>query len=160
FARPEVCDSQEAATHHHHLLNLLETLVNVDPKTSISRIDLLTAGERHQLLIGYNNTTTPVPVTSLPELFREQVARTPRPIAVVCGDTTLTYTQLNATANQLAHALITRGVGRECAVAVLVERSVDLVVSILAVVKAGGVYVPLDIRYPLARMELVMAQTA
>ncbi|HEX8936087.1 MAG TPA: amino acid adenylation domain-containing protein, partial [Pseudonocardiaceae bacterium] len=78
---------------------------------------------------------------------------------MVYQDTTLTYTQLNTHANQLAHMLITRGVGRECAVAVLVERSIELVVSILAVLKAGGFYVPLDTRYPLTRMELIITET-
>src|SRR6185437_10326252 len=89
-----------------------------------------------------------------------QVAASPDALAVDCEDTALTYAQLNAAANQLAHTLISRGVGRECAVAVLVGRSVELVVSILAVVKAGGVYVPLDPRYPLARTQLVVAETA
>ncbi|MGH3780469.1 MAG: AMP-binding protein, partial [Pseudonocardiaceae bacterium] len=99
------------------------------------------------------------PTATLPELFEHQAARTPDNTAVIFADTTVTYHQLNTRANQLARRLVGLGVGRESAVAVLLERSVDLVVSILAVVKAGGFYVPLDTRYPLARMSLVMAET-
>jgi amino acid adenylation domain-containing protein/non-ribosomal peptide synthase protein (TIGR01720 family) len=141
------------------LMHLLHTLA-INPDCPISRIDLLFPEERHQLLVDYNTTTTPIAPVSLPVLFQNQVQTTPDAVAVVCGDTTLTYTELNARANHLAQELIARGVGRECAVAVLMERSLALVVSILAVVKAGGVYVPLDTRYPLARMELVMTDTA
>ncbi|MGH3702663.1 MAG: condensation domain-containing protein, partial [Pseudonocardiaceae bacterium] len=133
-AHPEVCGAEDLAAHQQRFLRLLEAVV-ADPDTPLSRIDLLTPEERHQLLVEYNTTAVPVPATSLPVLFHTQVQATPDAIAVVCGDTTLTYTQLNTRANQLAHVLIARGVGRECAVAVLVERSVDLVVSILAVVK-------------------------
>ncbi|MGH3699607.1 MAG: amino acid adenylation domain-containing protein, partial [Pseudonocardiaceae bacterium] len=140
-------------------VRLLEAVVAA-PDTPISRIDLLTVAERHQLLVDYNDTAAPVPARSLPALFETQVTATPEAVAVIFGDTTVTYAQLNTAANRLAHKLIGLGVERESAVAVLLERSVDLVVSILAVLKAGGVYVPLDTRYPLARMELVMAETA
>ncbi|MGH3805300.1 MAG: amino acid adenylation domain-containing protein, partial [Pseudonocardiaceae bacterium] len=160
YANPEICGVDDVTAHHQRFLNLLETITVTDPNRPISHIDLLTTQERHRLLVEYNDTAQAIPAISLPALFHAQVHATPDTVAVICGDTTLTYTQLNTRANQLAHTLIGLGVGRECAVAVLVERSVDLVVSILAVVKAGGVYVPLDTRYPLARMEWVMAETA
>ncbi|MGH3779323.1 MAG: amino acid adenylation domain-containing protein, partial [Pseudonocardiaceae bacterium] len=160
YAHPDVCSSDEVTAHHQRFLTLLDTITTADPDAPINHIDLLPTEERHRLLVECNDTTVPVPAASLPELFQTQVQATPDAVAVVCGDITLTYTQLNTRANQLAHTLITQGVGRESAVAVLVERSVDLVVSILAVVKAGGAYVPLDTRYPLARMELIIAETA
>ncbi|MGH3722096.1 MAG: non-ribosomal peptide synthetase [Pseudonocardiaceae bacterium] len=139
-------------------IRLLEAIVT-DLDQPLWRIDILSGEERHRLLVDYNNTARPVTQAGLPELFQAQVAATPDAVAVVFEDTTLTYTQLNTASNQLAHQLIGLGVGRESAVAVLLERSVALVVSVLAVLKAGGVYVPLDTRYPLARMSLVMEQT-
>ncbi|MBV9010721.1 MAG: amino acid adenylation domain-containing protein [Pseudonocardiales bacterium] len=158
-AHPEVCSQDDLAIHQQRFLSLLEAIVVADPDQSIGRIDVLTTEERHRVLQTWNDTTHPVPPSSLPALFRAQVQATPDAIAVICGDTQLPYAQLNAAANRLAHALIARGVGPECAVAVLLERSVDLVVSILAVVKAGGTYVPLDARYPLAWIRMVLAET-
>ncbi|MGH3873020.1 MAG: amino acid adenylation domain-containing protein [Pseudonocardiaceae bacterium] len=131
-----------------------------NPDRSISRIDILSVEERRWLLVECNDTAVPIPQVGLPALFETRVWATPEAVAVVCGETTLTYAQLNARANRLAHRLIDVGVGRESAVAVLLERSADLVVTILAVVKAGGVYVPLDARYPLARMNLVIEEAA
>ncbi|MBV9060747.1 MAG: AMP-binding protein, partial [Pseudonocardiales bacterium] len=139
-------------------VRLLET-VATDPHRPISQIDLLTTDERHQLLIDCNATTAPTPASCLPVLFETQVAATPDAPAVICGNTTLTYRQLNTRANQLAHTLIAQGVSPECAVAVLVQRSINLAVAILAIVKTGGLYVPLDTRYPLARMQLILADT-
>jgi amino acid adenylation domain-containing protein len=137
---------------------LLEAAV-ANPNRPISRIEILFAEERQRVLVDYNDTAAPIPTAGLPVLFEAQARATPEAVAVVCGDTALTYAQLNARANRLAGELIARGVSRESAVAVLLERSVNLVVTILAVVKAGGVYVPLDTRYPLARMNLIIKQT-
>jgi amino acid adenylation domain-containing protein len=109
--------------------------------------------------VGCNDTARPLPRTSLPDLFETQARTTPTAVAVVFEDVALSYAELNARANRLAHALIAHGVRRESAVALLLERSIDLVVAILAVIKAGGTYVPLDTRYPPARMRLVMEET-
>jgi len=140
-------------------VRLLQSAV-ADPDRPISRIDILTAAERRRVVVDYNDTAAPIPAAGLAALFEAQVRATPGAVAVVCGDVALTYAQLNTQANCLAHELIARGVGPESAVAVLLERSVELVVTILAVVKAGGVYVPLDARYPLARRGLILAETA
>jgi amino acid adenylation domain-containing protein len=137
---------------------LLEAAV-ADPDQPISRIDILSAEERQRLLVDYNNTIAPIPLASLPVLFETQVHATPEAVAVVSGDTTLTYAQLNTHANQLAYALIARGVGAETAVAVLLERSVNLVASIVGILKAGATYVPLDTRYPASRMHHIMQET-
>ena len=105
----------------------------------------------------------PVPSSAtLPELFDAQAARTPDAVAVSCGDERLTYRELAAAADRLAVRLRESGIGAggsEDAVCLLMERSVRLPVAILAVVKAGGVYVPLDARYPESRMRLIMADT-
>jgi len=117
------------------------------------------SGDILPLSAAHHDTTYPVPAASLPELFEQQVQRTPQAIAVVFGGAALSYAELNSRANRLACRLVGVGVGRESAVALLLERSVEVVVSILSVVKAGGTYVPLNSRYPLARMRLIMEQT-
>src|SRR5690606_12883401 len=90
---------------------------------------------REQLLDGWNNTTRAVPRATLPELFAEQVARTPYAVAVVSDNEDVTYAELDARASRLAAVLATHGVGPESVVAVVLERSVDLVVALLAVLK-------------------------
>src|SRR5262249_54126436 len=119
-------------------IRLLEMVV-ADPDVPVNGIDVLTVAERHWLLVECNDTGVPVPAAGVPELFQIQVRATPDAVAVVCGDTSVSYAQLNAAANRLAHQLIDLGVGRESAVAVFLDRSVALVVSMLAVLKAGGV---------------------
>ncbi|MGH3800772.1 MAG: amino acid adenylation domain-containing protein, partial [Pseudonocardiaceae bacterium] len=137
------------------LVRLLKTVV-ADPDQPIGRIDILTPEERHQLLIDYNDTAHPVPTTSLPVLFERQVQQTPQATAVVFTDTTLTYHQLNTHANHLAHALIARGVGPEQIVALALPRSPELVIAILAVLKAGAAYLPLDPDYPPTRIAFML----
>ncbi|HEX2290801.1 MAG TPA: amino acid adenylation domain-containing protein, partial [Pseudonocardiaceae bacterium] len=136
-------------------IRLLDAAVT-DPDQPISRINLLDAQERHQILVKANNTDHPIPAASLPTLFETQVAATPQAVAVVFGDTTLTYRQLNTKANQLAHTLITQGVGPEQIVALALPRSPELVVAILAVLKAGAAYLPLDPDYPTARINFIL----
>ena len=129
------------------------------PELPLSRLELLTPQERQRLLLDYNATTHLLPSTSLPARFQAQVQATPDLVAVVCQGIALTYAELNARANQLARHLMDLGVHAETGVALLLERSLELVVATLAVTKAGGVYVPLDSRYPLARMELILKET-
>ncbi|WP_447034615.1 non-ribosomal peptide synthase/polyketide synthase [Streptomyces sp. DSM 118878] len=133
--------------------------VTAEPDAPISRIELLTPDERARLLVERNATGAPVPPVSLPAAFEARVAAAPDAVAIVSDTTTLTYAQLSARANRLAHRLLSLGVGAESTVALLVERSADLVIAILAVVKAGGAYVPLDSRYPLARLEVIATET-
>ncbi|WP_033018384.1 AMP-binding protein, partial [Streptomyces rimosus] len=141
------------------LVALLDA-VTTDPDQSLAHLDVLTADERALLLGEVNATDRPVPRTSLAEAFQARASAHPDAPAVTADGTTLTYAELNARANRLARHLISEyGVGRESRVAVLLDRSADLVVAILAVLKAGGVYVPLDRRYPAARMRLIAAET-
>ncbi|MGH3511504.1 MAG: amino acid adenylation domain-containing protein [Pseudonocardiaceae bacterium] len=128
-------------------VRLLDAVV-ADPDRPINQIDILTPAERHLLLVEYNNTSCPVVQTSLPMLFETQARATPQAVAVVFEDTTLTYHQLNTKANQLARAFISRGVGPEQVVALALPRSLQLVVAILAVLKAGAAYLPLDPNHP------------
>ncbi|MGC0314341.1 amino acid adenylation domain-containing protein [Kitasatospora acidiphila] len=137
------------------LVDALETA----PQTALARIEVLDEAERARILVEWNDTATVVPEGTLPELFATQAARTPDAVAVVAGESTLTYRELDERAGRLARALVAHGVGAETGVAVLMERSTDLVVALLAVVKAGGFYVPLDSRYPQAHRELILTET-
>ncbi|MGH9282937.1 MAG: non-ribosomal peptide synthetase, partial [Acidimicrobiales bacterium] len=117
----------------------------------------LSARERTRLLLDYNDTTAPIPAAALGALFEAQVKATPEAVAVIFEDTALTYAQLNAQANRLAHGLIARGVGPEQIVALALPRSPELVVAILAVLKAGAAYLPVDPEYPPARIAFMLA---
>ncbi|MEV0259674.1 amino acid adenylation domain-containing protein, partial [Streptomyces sp. NPDC050732] len=130
--------------------------VAANPDRPLGRIDILTPAERHHLLHTGTDTNHPVPATTLPMLFQAQATATPQAIAVICGDTTLTYAQLNTRANQLAHALLSRGVGPEQIIALALPRSVDMVVAILAVLKAGAAYLPMDPDYPRAHLAFML----
>jgi nonribosomal peptide synthetase DhbF len=154
-ANSELYSPDELTTHRQRFMHLFEAVL-VDPDLPIGRIDILTPQERHQLLVEVNDTTHPVPTTSVPVLFQQQVQHTPDATAVVCEATTLTYRQLNTRANHWAHALITRGVGPEQIVAIALPRSLEMVLAILAVLKTGAAYLPLDSDYPPARLAFML----
>ncbi|MFD7992205.1 amino acid adenylation domain-containing protein [Streptomyces mexicanus] len=135
-----------------HLRTLLEGVTQA-PDTPLSRLPLLAAAEREQLVHGWNATDTAHDGTRLlHRLVEEQVARTPEAVAVVHAGRSLTYRELNAWANRIAHRLARHGVGPESVVAVAAERSPELVAALLGVVKAGGAYLPLDPSYPRERL--------
>ncbi|MGB6162395.1 MAG: amino acid adenylation domain-containing protein [Pseudonocardiaceae bacterium] len=136
-------------------VRLLEAAV-ADPDRPISRIDILTAAEREWLVVGCNDTAVPVSQVCLPVLFQRQVVATPQAVAVVFGELTLSYAQLNAAANRLAHRLIGLGVGPERIVALALPRSPDLVIAVLAVLKAGAGYLSLDPDYPAERIAFML----
>ena len=103
-----------------------------------------------------NDTARPVPAATLPELFEAQAASSPDATAVVFEDTSLSYAELNARANQLAHHLRSLGVGPEVLVGLCVERSLDMLVGLLGILKAGGAYLPLDPAYPQQRLDFML----
>lgn len=139
-----------------HLQILLEGIVQ-DPQQRIGNLPLLTTAERHQLLAEWNNTHGPYTQdTCLHELFEQQAERNPETIALVFEDTQLTYAELNARANQLAHYLRELHVGPEVYVGIYVERSLEMVIGLLATLKAGGAYVPLDPTYPRERLAFML----
>ncbi|MGW2786856.1 amino acid adenylation domain-containing protein, partial [Streptomyces populi] len=153
---PEAYGPDGLAVHQERLLALLDTLADCDQDEPVGRIELLTAEERRELTALGAGPVTPVPAASLPELFREHVRATPDLAALVCGDLSLTYAELDARANRLAHALIARGAGPERLVAVALPRSAGLVVAVLAVLKTGAAYVPVDPEYPAARIAYLL----
>ncbi|MGF1425452.1 amino acid adenylation domain-containing protein [Kitasatospora sp. LaBMicrA B282] len=157
-------DLFEAATAEQigeRFVRVLRALV-ADPERRVGAVGVLDEAERHRILVEWNDTATVLPEGSLPELFAAQVARTPEAVALVAGEAgevTLTYRELDERASRLARVLAAHGVGAETGVAVLMERSADLVVALLGVMKAGAYYVPLDARYPQAHRELIVTET-
>ncbi|MBN3884992.1 MAG: non-ribosomal peptide synthetase [Nostoc sp.] len=139
-----------------HFCTLLEGIV-ANPQARLSDLPLLTADELHQQLVEWNNTQVEYPQQQcIHQLFEAQVERTPDAVAVVFEDKQLTYYELNARANQLAHYLKKLGVEPEVLVGICVERSLDMVIGLLAILKAGGAYVPLDPSYPLERLAYML----
>ncbi|WP_194925608.1 condensation domain-containing protein, partial [Catenulispora pinisilvae] len=134
--------------------------VAADPRLPVGMVDLLDRGERHRVLTEWNGTPHQVPDTTLVGLFEEQVRRSPDAVAVLCADERVSYADLNARANRLARLLVARGAGPESLVAVALPRSVDLVVTVLAVLKTGAGYVPVDVEYPAERIEFMLADSA
>ncbi len=142
-----------------HFVRLLEGIVAA-PEAEISRLPLLTEVEQARILVEWNDTKAPYPADKcIHELFEEQVAKSPDAVAVVFEDEEVSYGELNARANRLAHRLRALGVGPETLVGLLVERSVEMIVGLLAILKAGGAYVPLDPAYPQERLAF-MAEDA
>ncbi|MES2296357.1 MAG: amino acid adenylation domain-containing protein [Pseudomonadota bacterium] len=141
-----------------HFARLLAALLKA-PHDNVFGHDIVDAQERRQLLLDWNATQAPYPQTlCMHELFEEQAARTPDALALRCDGQQLSYAQLNAQANQLArHLLAQRALKPDTLVGVCLERSLDMVVAILAILKAGAAYVPLDPHYPAARLAYMLA---
>jgi amino acid adenylation domain-containing protein/non-ribosomal peptide synthase protein (TIGR01720 family) len=143
-----------------HYVTLLEAAV-ADPSVRLSRLPLLPETERQQLLVDWNRTDNHYPSDRcIHELFEEQVVRTPDAIAVEFEGERLTYRELNARSNKLAHHLRGLGVGPETLVGICVERSLEIVVGLLGILKAGGAYVPLDPSYPAERLAYMAADSS
>jgi amino acid adenylation domain-containing protein len=139
-----------------HLQTLLEGIA-ADPEQRVSRLPLLTAEERQRLLVEWNATRAPYPTDRcLHHMFEAQVRYTPDAVAVVCGDESLTYGELNRRANQIAHYLLWMGVGPNKLVGLCMERSLAMVVGLLGILKAGAAYLPLDPMYPPERLAFIV----
>ncbi|WP_366293179.1 non-ribosomal peptide synthase/polyketide synthase [Paenibacillus sp. AN1007] len=160
------------AGHYEQLL----TSILTQPGAQISDLDMLTDSENHDLLVGFDVSSSKPAVQSAAEgtaletdeswrektfheLFEEQAERNPGALAVVYEDSKLTYAELNAKANHLAYALRSRGVKPEQVVGILADRSAELLIGVLAVWKAGGAYVPLDPDYPAERIEYMLTDS-
>jgi fengycin family lipopeptide synthetase B len=140
-----------------HFEILLEGIID-DPDRRISELPLLTPAERRQLLVEWNPTRTILAQDRcIHQVFEEQFEKSPEAVALVCGEAFLTYRELNERANRLAHHLRRRGVGPEVLVGICLDRSVEMIVGLLAIFKAGGAYVPLDPSYPTERLALMLA---
>ncbi len=152
----DLFDATTIARMLGHYQTLLEGIV-ADPGQPIGALPLLTEAERHQLLVEWNDTQADYPRDMcIHQLFEAQVERTPNAIAVVFEDQQLTYCELNARANQLAHYLRKHGVKPEVLVGICTERSSEMVTGLLGILKAGGAYVPLDPTYPKERLAFML----
>ncbi len=140
-----------------HFRVLLDSIAR-DPDQRLSELPLLTEPERHQVLLEWNATATDYPRdATIGDLFQSQATRTPDAVAVIAEGERLTYRELDARADRLAHYLRSRGVGPETRVGICLERSVDLVIGLLGIAKAGAAYVPLDPSHPPARLRFLLA---
>jgi amino acid adenylation domain-containing protein len=149
-----------AARMAAHFLSLLAAAVH-DPDERPDRLPLVPEADRHQLLVEWNRTHADYPRDRcLHELVEEQAARHPERVAVIFQGEQLSYGELNARANRLAHRLRALGVGPDVLVGVCLERSLHTAVGLLATLKAGGAYVPLDPAYPADRLHFMIADMA
>lgn len=141
------------------LMNFYETVM-ADPGIKISDIGLLTDSDKKRLLIDFNNSAAVYPGDkTVQELFEEQAAETPDRVSVFEGEKRLTYRELNERANQLATLLRKRGIGNDSIVGILLERSPEMMVAILGILKAGGTYLPVDPEYPRERIQFILSDS-
>ncbi|MCY8542057.1 bacitracin non-ribosomal peptide synthetase BacA [Bacillus haynesii] len=139
-----------------HLISLLEQAAD-HPDVAINQIDVLTKDERHRVLYDFNRTDGMFcKEKTIPELFEEQVEKMPDHPAVVFGDETISYRELNEKANSLAFTLRQKGVGPDVVAGILTERSIEMIVGIMGILKAGGAYLPIDPAYPQERISYML----
>ncbi|MDH6108606.1 amino acid adenylation domain-containing protein/non-ribosomal peptide synthase protein (TIGR01720 family) [Kitasatospora sp. MAP12-44] len=139
--------------------SLLRALV-ADPAMPVGRLDVMAPAERRQVLRGWNDTSADVPGTTMHGLFEASAAATPDAIALTGHLDTFSYAELNAAANRLARLLVERGAGPETVVALVLPRSTDLIVALLAVLKSGAAYLPIDPTYPRDRIDFMIEDAA
>jgi amino acid adenylation domain-containing protein/thioester reductase-like protein len=155
----DLFDAATIARMLGHFQTLLESVV-ADPDRRVSTLSMLPASEQRQIVVEWNATHAAYPEDwRLHELVEAQVARTPHAIAAIFEGQALSYAELNSRANQLAHHLQRLGVGPDVAVGICIERSLEMVIGVLAVLKAGGAYLPLDPAYPKERLTFMLADT-
>ncbi|WP_328490226.1 non-ribosomal peptide synthetase [Streptomyces zaomyceticus] len=155
-ADADVCDEATLAGHERRFLALLHTFAG-DLDLPVGRIELTSDSERALLLEEFGAAPCESPELSWPAAFEEQVRRTPESVALVCEDRELTYAELDEAADRLARLLRSRGVGTEDVVGVALPRSPELVVALLAVMKAGAAYLPLDADHPRDRIAYMLS---
>ncbi|MFJ5261731.1 amino acid adenylation domain-containing protein, partial [Streptomyces sp. NPDC088387] len=157
--RPDLFDAGQAAAVRDRLVRLLEQIV-AEPSTPVGALDVLDGAERALVLDEWNTTEVPVPGASVPELFARRTRRSPDAVAVTDGQNSLTYAELDRTSARLAAYLTAAGVRRGDRVAVVMERSADLLVALLGIWRAGAAYVPVDTDYPAERVAFLLSDSA
>lgn len=136
-------------------MQILDEIVS-KPNVKIGDIELVSEEERNRLLRGFNDTDTNYPHKTMYQLFEEQVERTPDNIAVKCREEEITYDQLNKKANSLARKLLEKGIKPDDIIALMVDRSISMIVGIMAILKAGACYLPIDPNYPKERIKYTL----
>jgi natural product biosynthesis luciferase-like monooxygenase protein len=152
---PNVLSAHDVALMREQFRAFLSSLAE-DPRGAISDCDILGPGERHRLLVEWNATSVRYPITAVHRLIEEQVDRTPHSNAVSFEAGRLTYAELNRRANQLAWRVKEAGIDADGVVGIYLERSIDMVVAVLASLKAGGAYLPLDPGFPAERVRFML----
>ena len=156
----DIFSKETAGRMADHLVQL-QRAVTAEPSLPVSRLELLSPAERHQLLVEFNNTKVDYPDNKTAvELFEQQASRTPDNTAIVFEGEALTYRELDQRSNQLGHYLRELGVGEDTPVAICLDCSLEMIVGILGILKAGGAYVPIDPEYPEQRIEYILQDTA
>ncbi|MGL5384304.1 MAG: amino acid adenylation domain-containing protein, partial [Enterobacterales bacterium] len=154
-------DSERVCGYMEQALGSLVRTLEHSPHRPIRQLDILPASERTLLLKTWNATDASCPNNlCIHHLFEEQVERSPKATALIFEGKKLSYGELNVRANRLAHRLIALGVGPDLRVVICVERSMSMVVGLMAILKAGGAYIPLDPSYPIDRLTYILADTA
>ncbi|WP_329044944.1 amino acid adenylation domain-containing protein [Amycolatopsis sp. NBC_01488] len=153
--RTELFEAATVTRMAERLSTVLRAMVT-DPAKRLGAIDVLDAGERERILVARNDTTREQSGTALSDRLRETAQRAWDTVALVAGDTELTYRELDARANMLARTLVRHGAGPESVVALVLPRSADLVVALLAVLRTGAAYLPIDPGYPAGRVAFML----
>ncbi|MFG3577296.1 non-ribosomal peptide synthetase [Micromonospora chersina] len=157
--RTALFDRATAETVVRRYVALLTAAV-ADPERTVAALPLLTDAERDLVLGAWNDTAHEVPAATVVDEVQRQAAATPDATALVCDGVPLTYAELNTAANRLARLLVSRGAGSETRVALALPRSCELVVAMLAVLKSGAAYVPVDTGYPAGRIAYLLEDAA
>jgi len=156
---PDLFLPETIARMKGHFLQIINNVIQ-NSDCQLSEINLLTPEENHQLLIEWNQTEIAHPQLCLHQLFEQKVKENPEAVALIFEDEKLTYQELNNRANQLAHYLQEKGVTSEFLVGIFINRSFEMIIGILGIIKAGGAYIPLDPNYPPERIAYMMDDSA
>ncbi|MCY8174625.1 non-ribosomal peptide synthetase DhbF [Bacillus inaquosorum] len=154
-ANPEVYSESDIKLHQQRILQLLQ-IASAGEDMLIGQMELLLPEEKKQVISEWNETAKPENLLSLQDMFEKQAVLTPERIALICDDVQVNYQELNEEANRLAHLLIEKGLGPEQFVALALPRSPEMVASMLAVLKTGAAYLPLDPEFPADRISYML----
>lgn len=153
--RADLFDHGEAELIAQRFAHLLEEIAH-SPQAPVAQLEALLPEERTRILHEWNDTRRTADLPVLPTLFEQRVARDPDAVAIHCGGEQLSYRQLNEQANHVAHALMESGIGAEDCVALASPRSIGMVAATLGILKAGAIYLPLDVNYPTERLRFMI----
>jgi amino acid adenylation domain-containing protein len=155
--KPGHYTDEQVAEHTSRIGHFAQQLLDADPATDVGAVELLTPAEYHRIMHEWNGTAHEVPTLTLPELVEANTAAHPDRLAITHGDERLTYGELNGRANRIARLLLGSGAGAGDIVAMVLPRSIDYVVTALAITKTGAAYLPIDTSYPVERITQVLS---
>lgn len=154
----EVFTEEDIEQMHNNMCNLLTDALD-NPSKKLSELQMLSQDELSKLLVEFNQTELPYEAKNVSALFEDQVIKSPDSIAVIFNDKSLTYSELNERANQLARFIQSKGIKPNSIIGIMVNRSLEMVIGILGILKAGAAYLPIDPSYPLERIVYMLDQS-